>query len=90
MNENTNEFTRDNPIKQTKDYMLFIDNLVLNDDTSLRGYVIENKVTGVRESETFVLPQALNVLEQLQKSLSSMVESEVSVVIPFPKEKTVN
>jgi hypothetical protein len=56
-------------IRELSDYKLVVDDSVERDGS--KSYQVVNKVYGVVEAETFILPQAFDYLEQIQAALDA-------------------
>lgn len=59
--------------KETKDYVL---DLGLSQESGNKCYQITNKSTGVVEIETYLLPQAIKQLPELQGALDTVFAAE--------------
>ena len=66
-----------NPIiKETQDYTLTVGTEISSSQPyPLKAYHITNKDHGVIEIQTFLLPQALKHMEELQAALDAQIDS---------------
>ncbi len=63
-------------ISELADYKLVVDDSIEREGS--RAYQIVNKQYGVVETETFILPQAQDYLEQLQAALDAAEDMAVA------------